>query len=132
MACWPCAQPKDRGAPNNFGVNPMNRDSSQRAAHMNETAQCGAQTLKAALACKQHARTRSMVLLARIVGGHGSDRRLPRLASASAKLVRAYCTILETRRRPRGGGEQSIAVKDVSVHQTGQATVGTVTPRTKK
>src|SRR5450759_2543209 len=32
----------------------------------------------------------AMVMMARIGGGHGSDRRLPALASSTAKLVRAF------------------------------------------
>jgi hypothetical protein len=68
----------------------------------------------------------AMVMLARIGGGHGGDRPLPSLASASAKLLRAYCTQVETYRRLRGGGEQKIIVKHVTVNEGGQAIVGAV------
>ena len=73
----------------------------------------------------------AMVMMARIGGGHGTDRRLPGLASASAKLLRAYCTQIETYRHLRGGGEQNIRVEHVHVHEGGQAIVGVVNSRTK-
>jgi hypothetical protein len=68
----------------------------------------------------------AMVMMARIGGGHGGPHRLPGLASASAKLLRAYCTQIETYRRLRGGGEQNIRVEHVHVHEGGQAIVGAV------
>jgi hypothetical protein len=51
---------------------------------------------------------------------------LPGLASATAKLLRAYCIQVETYRRLRGGGEQKIIVKHVTVNEGGQAIVGAV------
>ena len=71
----------------------------------------------------------AMVMMARIGGGHGGDRRLPGMASAAAKLLRAYCTQIETHRRLRGGGEQKIIVKHVTVNEGGQAIVGAVNSR---
>jgi hypothetical protein len=68
----------------------------------------------------------SMVMMARIGGGHGSDRRLPMLAAAAAKLMRAHCLQVETYRRLRGGGDQHIRVEHVHVHEGGQAIVGAV------
>jgi hypothetical protein len=73
----------------------------------------------------------AMVMMARIGGGHGGDRRLPALASAAAKLMRAHCMQVETYRRQRGGGEQNIRVEHVHVHEGGQAIVGAVTTRAK-
>jgi hypothetical protein len=73
----------------------------------------------------------AMVMMARIGGGHGTDRRLPALASVTAKLVRAYCTTLETHRRLRSGGDQNIRVEHVHVHEGGQAIVGAVSSRPK-
>jgi hypothetical protein len=70
-----------------------------------------------------------MAVMARIGGGHGTDRRLPGLASASAKLLRAYCTQVETYRRLRGGGDQNIRVEHVHVYEGGQAIVGAVNSR---
>ena len=71
----------------------------------------------------------AMVMLARIGGGHGGPHRLPGMASAAAKLLRAYCTQVETYRRLRGGGEQKITVQHVTVHEGGQAIVGAVNSR---
>jgi hypothetical protein len=74
----------------------------------------------------------AMVMMARIGGGHGGDRRLPALASAAAKLLRAHCMQVETFRRLRGGGEQNIRVEHVHVHEGGQAIVGAVTTLAKE
>jgi hypothetical protein len=71
----------------------------------------------------------AMVMMARIGGGHGGSHRLPGLASASAKLLRAYCTQIETYRRLRSGGDQNIRVEHVHVHEGGQAIVGAVNTR---
>jgi hypothetical protein len=71
----------------------------------------------------------AMVMMARIGGGHGGDHRLPALASAAAKLMRAHCLQVETYRRLRGGGEQNIRVEHVHVHEGGQAIVGAVNSR---
>jgi hypothetical protein len=68
----------------------------------------------------------AMVMMARIGGGHGSDRRLPALASSTAKLVRAFSIAVETHRRLRVGGEQKITVQHVTVNEGGRAIVGPV------
>jgi hypothetical protein len=69
----------------------------------------------------------AMVMMARVGGGHGGPHRLPGMASAIAKLTRAYCTQIETYRRLRGGGgDQNIRVEHVHVHEGGQAIVGSV------
>jgi hypothetical protein len=73
----------------------------------------------------------AMVVMARIGSGYGSARRLPGMASASATLLRAYCTQVETFRRLRGGGEQNIRVEHVHVHEGGQAIVGAVATSAK-
>jgi hypothetical protein len=74
----------------------------------------------------------AMVMLARIGGGHGGPHRLPGMASAGAKLLRAYCTQVETYRRLRSGGDQNIRVEHVHVHDGGQAIVGAITSRAGK
>jgi hypothetical protein len=74
----------------------------------------------------------AMVMMARIGGGHGGDRRLPILASAAAKLMRAHCMQVETFRRLRGGGDQNIRVEHVHVHEGGQAIVGAVNSRSSQ
>ena len=71
----------------------------------------------------------AMAVMSRIGGAHGGPLRLPGLASATAKLIRAYCTTIETRRRLRHGGEQKIIVKHVTVNEGGQAIVGSINSR---
>lgn len=71
----------------------------------------------------------AMAVMARIGGAGGGTQRLPGLASATAKLLRAYCTQVETYRRQRGGGDQNIRVEHVHVHEGGQAIVGAVSSR---
>ena len=73
----------------------------------------------------------AMAVMARIGGAGGSSVRLPGLASASAKLLRAYFGQIETFRRLRAGGEQNIRVEHVHVHDGGQAIVGGVISRPK-
>jgi hypothetical protein len=73
----------------------------------------------------------ALVMMARIGGGHGSERRLPALASAAAKLMRAHCLQVETYRRLRGGGDQHIRVEHVHVHDGGRAIVGAVSSPTE-
>src|SRR5450759_3694608 len=68
----------------------------------------------------------AMAVMSRIGGTGGGPHRLPGLASASAKLLRAYCTQVETYRRLRGRGDQNIRVEHVHVHEGGQAIVGLV------
>jgi hypothetical protein len=71
----------------------------------------------------------AMAVMSRIGGAGGGPQRLPGLASASAKLLRAFCTQVETFRRLRGGGDQNIRVEHVHVHKGGQAIVGAVSSR---
>jgi len=72
----------------------------------------------------------AMAVMSRIGGAGGGPQRLPGLASATAKLLRAYCTQVETYRRLRGGGEQNIRVEHVHVHEGGQAIVGVINSQT--
>ena len=77
----------------------------------------------------------SMALLARIGGGHFGPHRLPALASATAKLIKAGCATVETLRRLRGNGDQKITVQHQYVtlnNQGGQAILGSaVNSRTR-
>lgn len=73
----------------------------------------------------------AMAMMSRIGGAGGGPHRLPGLASASAKLLRAYCTQIETFRRLRSGGEQNIRVEHVHVHDGAQAIVGAVNTRVR-
>jgi hypothetical protein len=70
-----------------------------------------------------------MVMFARIGGGAAASHRLSGLGSTAAKLLRAFCIQIETIRRLRGGGEQKIIVKHVTVNDGGQAIVGAVNSR---
>ena len=72
----------------------------------------------------------AMAVMSRIGGAGGGSQRLPGLASAAARLLRAYCAQMETHRRLRGGGEQNIRVEHVHVHEGGQAIVGAVNSQT--
>jgi hypothetical protein len=74
----------------------------------------------------------AMAVMSRIGGAGGGPQRLPGLASASAKLLRAFCTQVETYRRLRGGGDQNIRVEHVHVHEGAQAIVGVVNSRSLK
>jgi hypothetical protein len=72
--------------------------------------------------------TAAMAVLARLGGGHGSERRVAALGSAAGRLLRAYALQVETLRRLRRGGDQHIRVEHVHVHAGGQAIVGAVSP----
>jgi hypothetical protein len=71
----------------------------------------------------------AIAILARLGGGHGSERRVVALASAAARLLGAYAAQTEALRRLRHGGEQVIRIERVDVHSGGQAVVGAISPR---
>jgi hypothetical protein len=77
------------------------------------------------MACT-HAAT--MSVLARLGGGHGTERRVVALASAAARLLRAYSAQVEVFRRLRHGGHQHVRVEHVHVNDGGQAIIGNVKP----
>ena len=64
--------------------------------------------------------------LARFQGGGGSERRVVALATAAARLMRAYSAQVETLRRLRHGGDQYVRVEHVHVNEGGQAVIGNV------
>ena len=68
----------------------------------------------------------SMAVLNRLGGGHGGDRSVAAMASAAARLLRAYATQVETLRRLRNGGSQVVRVEHVHVNEGGQALIGNV------
>jgi hypothetical protein len=82
--------------------------------------------VEAALALQASCTHMAAIAVMSRIGGAGSPQRLPGLASATAKLLRAYCNQVETYRRLRGGGDQNIRVEHVHVHEGGQAIVGVV------
>jgi hypothetical protein len=75
------------------------------------------------MACTHAAATS---VLARFGGGAVSDRRVIALASAAARLLRAYSGQVETLRRLRHGGDQYVRVEHVHVNEGGQALIGNV------
>jgi hypothetical protein len=48
------------------------------------------------------------------------------MASAAARLLRAYATQVEALRRLRNGGSQTVRVEHVHVNEGGQALIGNV------
>ena len=68
----------------------------------------------------------AMSVLARFRGGGGSEQRVAALATAAARLLRAYSVQVETLRRLRHGGDQYVRVEHVHVNDGGQAIVGNV------
>jgi hypothetical protein len=61
------------------------------------------------------------------LGGAAGDRTVAAMASAAARLLRAYATQVETLRRLRNGGSQLVRVEHVYVNEGGQAD-GNVSP----
>ena len=61
-----------------------------------------------------------MAVLNRL-GGAAGDRTVAVMASATARLLRAYATQVEALRRLRHGGSQNVRVEHVYVNEGGQA-----------
>jgi hypothetical protein len=70
----------------------------------------------------------AMAVLGRLGGTHGPDRNVAAMASAAARLLRAYATQVEALRRLRNGGSQFVRVEHVHVNEGGQAVIGNVKP----
>ena len=79
----------------------------------------------------QMARTHSaaMAVLTRL-GGAAGERTVAAMASAAARLLRAYAAQVEALRRLRHGGSQLVRVEHVHVNEGGQAVIGNVNPIT--
>ena len=75
------------------------------------------------MACTHSA---ALSVLARFRGGAGSERRIVALATAAARLLRAYSVQVETLRRLRHGGDQHVRVEHVHINDGGQAVIGNV------
>ena len=83
--------------------------------------------IEAALAIQMactHAVT--MAVLSRAGGAHGGDRHVALMASAGARLVKAFAVQVETMRRLRNGGTQVIRIEKVEVSGAAQAVIGNV------
>jgi hypothetical protein len=76
------------------------------------------------MACTHSA---AMAVLRRIGGGHGGDRSIAITANAAARLLRAHAIQVETLRRLRNGGSQTVRVEHVHIAEGGQAVVGMIT-----
>jgi hypothetical protein len=83
-------------------------------------------TLAIQMACTH---TASISVLARFGCGGGSERHVGLLASAAARLLRAYSGQVEALRRLRHGGDQYVRVEHVHVNDGGQALIGNVQPK---
>ena len=68
----------------------------------------------------------AMSVLARLGGGHGTERRVVALASAAARLLRAYSGQVEALRRLRHGSDQYMRVEHIHISEGGQAVIGNV------
>jgi hypothetical protein len=77
------------------------------------------------MACTHSA---ALSVLARFRGGAGSERRIVALATAAARLLRAYSVQVETLRRLRHGGNQHVRVEHVHINEGAQAIIGNVKP----
>jgi hypothetical protein len=81
--------------------------------------------IEAALAIQMactHAVT--MAVLSRAGGAYGGDRHVAIMASAGARLLKAFAAQVETMRRLRQGGTQVIRVERIEVSDTAQAVIG--------
>ena len=74
------------------------------------------------MACTHSA---AMAVLNRL-GGAAGERTVAAMASAAARLLRAYATQGEALRRLRNGGSQIVRVEHVHVNEGGQALIGNV------
>lgn len=70
--------------------------------------------------------TAAMAVLARLGGGHGTERRVIAMATAASRLLRVHAEQVEVLRRLRRGPDQVIRIERVDVHDGGQAIVGGV------
>jgi hypothetical protein len=73
----------------------------------------------------------TMAVLSRLGGAPGGDRSVSAMASAAARLLRAYATQVEALRRLRNGNSQTVRVEHVhvNVNEGGQAIIGNVRSR---
>jgi len=70
----------------------------------------------------------AMAILGKLDSGLGTEQRIVALASAAARLFKAYAMQVEVLRRLRNGGQQFVRVEHVHVNDGGQAVIGNVKP----
>ncbi len=83
--------------------------------------------IEAALAIQMactHAVT--MAVLSRAGGAYGGDRHVAIMASAGARLLKAFAAQVEAMRRLRNGSMQIIRVERIDVSDTAQAVIGNI------
>ena len=68
----------------------------------------------------------TMAVLNRAGGAYGGDRHVATMASAGARLLKAFAAQVETMRRLRQGGTQVIRVERIEVSDTAQAVIGNI------
>jgi hypothetical protein len=68
----------------------------------------------------------AMAILAKLDTAFATERRIAAFGSAAARLMRAYATQVEVRRRMRHSGTQIVRVEHVHVNDGGQAVIGNV------
>jgi len=68
----------------------------------------------------------AMAVLSRAGGAYGGDRHVAIMASAAARLLKAFAAQIETLRRLRNGGSQVIRIERVEVRDGGQAVIGNI------
>jgi hypothetical protein len=68
----------------------------------------------------------TMAVLSRAVGAYGGDRHVAMMASAGARLLRAFAAQIEAMRRLRNGGSQYMRVEHVHLEPGAQAIIGNV------
>jgi hypothetical protein len=66
----------------------------------------------------------TMAVLTRPGGASGGTRNTAMMASAAARLLKAFATQLETLRRLRNGGSQFVRVEHVHINDSAQAIIG--------
>ena len=74
----------------------------------------------------------NMVVLGRLHGGIGGERRVIAIANATARLSQAFASQMEAYRRLRNGSSQFVRVEHVHVNEGGQAVIGNVAPAKAK
>jgi hypothetical protein len=70
-----------------------------------------------------------MSVLGRLGPAGGTEDHVCRLASAAARLLRAYAMQFEAYRRLRHGGDQYVRVEHVHINEGAQAVIGNVHPQ---
>jgi len=68
----------------------------------------------------------TIAVLNRVGGAYGGDRHVAMMASAGARLLKAFAAQVETMRRLRQGGTQVIRVERIEVSDTAQAVIGNI------